>query len=167
MSNEHEQWMKMAAPGANHEVLKRMEGTFDSKAQFWMAPGAPPLESTGRMVNTLLLGGRVLEHKYKGTMMGSPFEGWGSLSYDNIAQKYTGVWMDTMATMIQIHTGPAGADANVLDLRGEFSLPMGAIKSRHVTRVVDRDHMIFEIYQARGGQPEALIGRIEYARVKG
>lgn len=167
MSSEHEQWMKMASPGVNHEILKRMEGTFEAKAQFWMAPGAPPMDSTGRMVNTLLLGGRVLEHKYKGTMMGSPFEGWGSLSYDNIAQKYNGVWMDTMSTMIQIHTGPAGADANVLDMHGEFSLPMGQIKSRHVTRVIDRDHMVFEIHQARGGQPEALIGRIEYTRAKG
>ena len=167
MSSEHEQWMKMASPGAHHEILKRMEGTFEAKAQFWMAPGAPPMDSTGRMVNTLLLGGRVLEHKYKGTMMGSEFDGWGSLSYDNIAQKYVGVWMDTMSTMPQVHTGPAGADANVLDMHGEFTLPMGLIKSRHVTRVIDRDHMVFEIHQSRGGQPEALIGRIEYTRVKG
>lgn len=164
MSNEHEQWMKLARPGPHHEILKRMEGTFDSKARFWMAPGAPPMDSTGRMVNTLLLGGRVLEHKYKGTMMGSEFEGWGSLSFDNISQQYTGVWMDTMATMIQLHTGPAGADPSVLDLRGEFTLPMGVIQSRHLTRVLDRDHMVFEIHQSRAGQPEALIGRIEYTR---
>lgn len=167
MSSEHEQWMKMASPGAHHEILKRMEGIFDSKAQFWMAPGAPPMDSTGRMVNTLLLGGRVLEHRYKGTMMGSVFEGWGSLSFDNISQTYTGVWMDTMSTLLQVHTGPVGADPNLLDLRGEFTLPMGTIKSRHVTRVVDGDHITFEIYQSRGGQPEMLIGRIEYTRARG
>lgn len=164
MSNE--QWMKLASPGPHHEILKATAGTFDTTAEFWMAPGAPPARSTGRIVNTLILGGRALQHSYKGSMMEMPYEGWGSLSYDNAAGLYVGTWMDTMSTMLQIHKGPAGADPMVIDLAADLAMPGFAMKSRHITRVIDNDHMVFEIHHGKGDEPMRLVGRIQYTRAK-
>jgi len=79
MSNaEMEAMMKAMAPGEQQKKLARFAGdwTFTNKA--WMAPGQPPMESTGTMHGVILFGGRYVEHTWKGNMMGMPFEGRGT-----------------------------------------------------------------------------------------
>ena len=39
--------MKAGAPGDAHKKLEAMTGTWDAKVTSWMAPGKPPIESTG------------------------------------------------------------------------------------------------------------------------
>ena len=91
-------WMKYANPGEKHAYLKKLEGKWTGKAKFWMQPGAPPTESEGTAVNTLILGGRFLQSSYTSEVMGQPFEGFGLDGYDIHKQKYIGLWTDTMAT---------------------------------------------------------------------
>src|SRR5207237_831498 len=69
--------VKSMTPGAPHQQLARMAGdwTFTSKA--WMMPGQPPMDSAGTMHADVLLGGRYVEHHWKGDFMGMPFEGRG------------------------------------------------------------------------------------------
>ena len=43
-------WMQVAAPGEEHEYLKRLIGTWKAKTKFWMDPDGPPQESEGTMI---------------------------------------------------------------------------------------------------------------------
>ena len=72
----------------------------------WMDPSQPPVESTGTMHGEMILmGGRYVEHTWKGNMMGMPFEGRGTDGYDNIGKQYVSSWMDNMGTGIMYSTG--------------------------------------------------------------
>src|SRR5438034_10300694 len=78
-----EAWAKVAAPGEAHRWLEPVVGTWDAKITMWMAPGAPPQESTGTSENKWVLGGRFVEQRYEGKCMGQPFSGLGYTGHDN------------------------------------------------------------------------------------
>ena len=63
-------FIEIAQPSAEHEFLRRLEGSWTANARFWMATGAPPNESTGVSTNRMILGGRFLQSSYEGP---SPF----------------------------------------------------------------------------------------------
>ncbi len=115
-------WMKYANPGEKHDYLKKLEGKWTGKAKFWMQPGAPPTESEGTAVNTLILGGRFLQSSYTSEVMGQPFEGFGLDGYDIHKQKYIGLWSDTMTTKMLVFEGTC--DGKVREMFSEFDDPM-------------------------------------------
>ena len=51
------------------------------------------------------MGGRYVEHTWKGKMMDMPFEGRGTEAYDNVAKQYVNSWVDNMGTGIIHQTG--------------------------------------------------------------
>ena len=130
MSNaEMEAMMKAMAPGEQQKKLARLAGdwTFTNKA--WMAPGQPPVESNGTMHAELLMGGRYVEHTWKGNMMGMPFEGRGTDGYDNIGKQYVSSWVDNMGTGIMHQTGTCDAAVKVCTYNGDVWDPMSGKKS--------------------------------------
>jgi len=106
-----EKWIQVATPGSGHKWLEPLIGTWDAKITMWMAPGAPPQESTGTGENKWVLGGRFVEQRYEGQFMGQPFSGVGYTGYDNYKKKYVGTWMDTMGTMIMVSQGDAAGQS--------------------------------------------------------
>jgi len=52
-----EAWQRCSTPNEKHKLIESMAGVFDVKATFWMEPGAPPMESTAKSVNEMVLGG--------------------------------------------------------------------------------------------------------------
>src|SRR3954454_23410252 len=89
-----EAWMKASTPGDAHKKLDHMVGAWNVTVKSWMAPGAPPMESTGTAVNSWVLGGRWIEEKFPGLFMGKPFEGNGLTGLENNPKQYVGTWMD-------------------------------------------------------------------------
>ena len=102
-----EKWVQVATPGAGHKWLEPLIGTWDAKITVWMAPGAPPQESTGSSESKWVLGGRFVEQRYEGAFMGQPFSGVGYTGYDNYKKKYVATWMDSMGTMVMVSQGDA------------------------------------------------------------
>ena len=100
-----EAMMKAATPGPQHQHLAKMVGDWTFTNTFWMAPGAPPQQSTGTMHAESLMGGRYVEHHWKGDMMGAPFEGRGTDAYDNVAKQWESTWIDNMGTGMMNGTG--------------------------------------------------------------
>src|SRR5947209_5397445 len=93
-----EAMMRAGTPGDAHKKLAAMAGTYEAKVKMWMDPKTPPAESTGTAVMEMVLGGRWLQERFDGSMMGQPFSGIGYTGYDNIRQMYVGTWMDTVST---------------------------------------------------------------------
>src|SRR3954465_13480210 len=85
---EMESMMKAASPGAPQKKLARLAGDWTFTNTMWMDPSQPPVKSSGTMHGVVLMGGRYVEHTWKGDMMGMPFEGRGTEGYDNTGKQY-------------------------------------------------------------------------------
>lgn len=146
MDEQMAAWMKYANPGEAHGFLRRLEGSWEAKATFWMKPGDPPVESTGRTASKLILGGRFLQTTYDSDMMGQPFQGMAIDGYDNLNEKYVGIWMDTMGTMMMVFEGSVDRTGNVREMFAEYKNPMDGkmTKTKGVTTIVSDDEHRYE-----------------------
>lgn len=100
-------------------------------------------------------------------MMGNKFHGIGVTGYDNHTKKYASTWMDSMGTGIYFMEGPAGADSKTMTMEGSYDDPMeGPMKLRAVTKIVDNNTEIFEMYGTDKSGKEMKMMEITYARKK-
>ena len=53
-------WMKFMTPSEGHKMLDGMVGTWETKVTAYLAPGAPPMVSTGVSEISWILGGRYM-----------------------------------------------------------------------------------------------------------
>ncbi len=143
-----EEMAKYSTPAAEHKALEQFVGTWDTNAKMWMAPGAAPQESTGTAENKMTLGGRFLEQKFEGNMMGQPFIGMGYTGYDLYKKEYVGNWMDSMNTGIMKSTGKADPSGKTMTFTGTMDDPMQkkTMPFKEVIKVVDNDHHVFEMW---------------------
>ncbi len=164
-----EQAMKLGSPNVNHHVLSPLAGKFTATARMWMKPSEAPQEFTGVIENAWILGGRFLQSVYKGEAMGMPFEGMGTVGYDNIRERYESVWLDTMMTGTMYSTGSYDPAKKILTLSGTFSCPMTGEKekwSRSDWTIQDDDTNIYASYSKDEKGQEFKSMEIVYKRVK-
>ena len=162
-----EAWMKASTPGDAHKKLDGMVGTWNVTVKSWMAPGAPPMESTGSAVNSWVLGGRWMEEKFTGSFMGMPFQGIGYTGYDNIKKQYVGTWMDNMSTAVMTSTGKGGS-GNTWEFASSMDDPMTG-KTMPVTEKVtftDADHHTMEMWSPGPDGKMFKMMEIAYSRKK-
>jgi len=144
-----EAMMRAAAVGPEHKQLDVMAGTWDTKVKFWPETGAPAMESTGTAVNEWVLGGRWLQQKFEGSMMGAPFSGIGYTGYDNIRKTYVGTWMDSMSTQVMSSSGGVGASGNnTYSFTASMLDPVSGepTSADEKVRIIDKDHHVFEMW---------------------
>jgi hypothetical protein len=163
-----EAWRKAMTPGPQHKALDMMAGTWDTKVTSYMAPGAPPMTSTGTSVNKWIMGGRYLEQRFSGSFMGQPFEGLGYTGYDNVSGKYWGTWMDNMSTGSMTSVGTASDDGKSYTFTATMNDPMTGKSSSSEERVtvLDKDHHNFEMWGAGPDGKSYKMMEINYTRKK-
>ncbi|MEO8587486.1 MAG: DUF1579 domain-containing protein [Acidobacteriota bacterium] len=161
-------WTAFAMPGAPHKTLETFVGSWDVKTKMWMAPGAPPQETTGTSENKMILGGRYLEQRYEGTMMGQPFSGIGVTGYDNYKKKFTSTWVDSMGTGIMEMTGTADKTGKVITSWGMMDDPAEkrSMKAKTVVTIVDADHHTYESWHTLPDGKMTKDLEISYTRKK-
>lgn len=100
-------WEELTQPSERHAIFSSMVGNFEARNKFWIYPGAtpgqPPHESTARVENRLEFEGRFLVQRY--SYPGTPFSGIAYFGFDNLAQRYQYVWLDSGATAIESMLG--------------------------------------------------------------
>jgi hypothetical protein len=163
-----EAWQKAMTPGAQHKALDGMVGTWDTKVTSWMAPGAPPLESTGVSESRWVLGGRWIEHKFNGSFMNMPFEGIGYTGYDNLKKEFVSTWMDNMSTGAMVSAGSAAKDGKTMDFKSEMIDPMSGKKMpvKEKITVVDADNHVMEMWNPGPDGKMYKSMEIKYSRKK-
>jgi len=158
-------YKKFATPGAPHKGLAGLVGSWITRIKCWMEPNKPPMEWTGTSEQKMLLGGRFLHQEFTGEMMGSPFTGFGVAGYDNHTRKYVSTWIDSMGTAILFFEGTASADGKTITQESHYDDPVkGPVKWRSVTRIVDDDTHVFEMYSTEKGGKEEKMMEITYTR---
>ena len=98
-------WKEASTPNENHKVLDPLVGSWNYTMKMWMAPDAPPEESTGTQTVEWIMGGRFIEKIVSGQSMGMPFSGKEITGYDNTKKEYQTVWLDNMSTGIMMSSG--------------------------------------------------------------
>lgn len=138
--------MAAAQLTAEHELLKAFEGTWKAEAKMWMDPSADPMVSTGVMKNSLILGGRFIEHDYAND--DGNFFGKGHWGYNTVDKRWEGVWLDSMGTGMMIDYGQYDPAKKTWTMTGEVTDPASGepMKKRSTVIVRDNDHHTMEMY---------------------
>ena len=174
-AEEMKQMIELAKLNENHKLLASMAGTWSYAVKAWMAPGAPPSESTGTAVRKSVMEGRYLTGDYSGKfkmpgadgkMKEMNFQGMSMDGYDNAKQKFVSGWVDNMGTGIMIMEGTYDAATKTFTYTGESEMMPGMkSKARQVIKMPDKDHMSMEFFEDRG-QGETKSMEITYKRGK-
>ena len=160
------EWMKAGTPGAPHQALASMAGTYDCKVRLWAEPGAPAAEETGTATRRMMLEGRVMVEEFSGTMMGMPFSGYGLHGYDNVTGKHWSTWTDSMSTGIMMSEGTCDAQ-KACTFTGSSNDPItkGPYKVRMTSRWTSPTTEVFEMFgpDKKSGQ-EMKVMEITYSK---
>lgn len=143
-----EAYMKFMEVTENHAFFKNFVGEWDIQTTAWMQPGAEAVTTKNSAKAELILGGRFLKTKFKGTMFGQPFEGLQIMGYDNSQKKYISFWIDNSSTGFFLLSGTRDESGKVLTDTGEWPDPLTGeiIKTRAVTKLTSKDEFIYELY---------------------
>jgi hypothetical protein len=141
-------YMEAAAPGAPHQLLAQLAGSWKTTSKSWQMPGAPPIESTGTAETKMVMGGRYLQETMDSTMMGMPFQGMGLLGYDNLRQEYSGVWLDNMSTQLMPYSGQYDPARKTFTMKGDFldAVSGQIMTARMVTTVISEKEHHLEMF---------------------
>ena len=85
-----------------------------------------------------------------------------------IANMYVGCWADNMGTQMLTMKGMADPSGKVFTYFGEMDEPMLKVIGRtvkYVTRIVDKDTQVFEIFDLHAG-PDYKVVEVTYKRKK-
>lgn len=173
MTPEQEQMMKAymaaATPGEPHKKMAKSAGKWKVKVWSRWDPSQPAEESTASADFSTILGGRFLQQKYKGTMMGMPFEGYGLSAYDNVTGEYIDTWMDSMGTAPMVSRGKMDESGKVLTQTGSMvdAFTKKPMEMKSVGTFVDDDHMKFEMFTTGPDGKEMKVMQLDYSRAKG
>jgi hypothetical protein len=165
MQKMMEMYAKLATPGEPHKQMASMAGTWTTKTKSWMDPSQPPMESTGTCEQKVLLDGRFLQQDCTGDMMGQKFTGIGLMGYDNFTKKYKATWMDSMGTGIYVFEGTSSADGKTINMTSNWDDPIeGSMKVRTVTKIIDNNTQVFEMYGTGKAGKEIKMMEMTYTR---
>jgi len=159
-------WMDMMAPAENHAFLNHFAGEWTSTNTFWMDPSQPPQESTGATVSEIIMGGRYLEERHSGTIMGMPFEGRSITAYDKTAGEYISTWIDNFGTGVMVFKGNVDASGKALDMVADYFDPMTKQNQKHRIHltVIDENNTKMEYFVKSEAAEEFKSMEIAYTK---
>ncbi|MCX6132437.1 MAG: DUF1579 domain-containing protein [Ignavibacteriales bacterium] len=163
-------WEESMTPGDAHKKLDAMVGTWEAEVKMWMnGPAGEATVSKGTSLNKLVLGGRYVQQEFAGEMMNQPFNGIGYTGYDNFNKKYVAFWIDNMSTGMATMDGALDKKGSTFTMWGKMDEPMTGEKGKkvkYVTRIIDADKHIFEVYDVKAYGDKKPTMLITYTRKK-
>lgn len=122
-----EEAMKLAQPSAEHKLLTDMVGKFTQKIKFNYAPGQF-MEGDGAGETISIIGGRFIQIKSVGKIMGMETEVITIMGYDRRKDKYTLFSIDGMGTYSVSAEGDYDAATKIMTLKGTEEDPKSGMK---------------------------------------
>lgn len=147
-------WTEYMTPGPEHQKMAMADGEWTADMTFWEKPDAPPVTSSGAVVNKMILGGRYAESRFTANMMGMPFEGISTMAYDNARKVFISTWIDNMGTGITIMEGQWNPTTHAMELSGKAVDPVTGKEHpiRQVQTWTDKDHQLLEMFRTMDGK---------------
>lgn len=164
--------MAAAQPGPEHAELMALAGSWDVEGLMWSAPGAEPIRLTFPAENRAILGGRFLETRASGELMGMPIEALSIYGYDRRHRRYTVVGYDSFGTYYVTGAGTMDPATRTIAMDGTDDDPitkMTQVYTLHL-RFVDPDtyvtDAVFHDAAHTGGGPSFKAVELTYRRRK-
>ena len=160
-----EAYQKAGTPGAEHQKLAAMAGTYDLTVKSYHTPGAEPAVEGGTATRKSILGNRVLVEEVTSQMMGMPFNGQGLHGFDNVTGKYWATWNDSMSTGLMVSEGTCDANLTCA-YTGTYHDPVSRKPqtSRMTSRWTDKTTEVFEMYGPGPDGKETKMMEITYKK---
>jgi hypothetical protein len=153
-------------PGPEHEMLKQMEGTWDTSVKMG-GDAKDAKESKGTATYKMELGGLWLVGNHEGDLGGMKFQGKGMESYDPAKKKYVSVWADSMGTVPMISEGTYDKEKKTLTWTSDYPGPDGKMAKYHmVTEFTDKDCVVMKMSIAGKEGKDVEMMTITYKRKK-
>lgn len=161
-----QKWMEYMTPSTVHKMMAKNAGEWKTTMQMWQAPNSEPMTSEGTCKSEMILGGRYLESKYSGIVMGMPFEGISTDGFDNAKNVYVNTWIDNMGTGIMHSEGKYDKSTKTISYVGTMFDPMQNtdVPYRQTVQMVDDNHMIMEMYNINKDNKEYKSLHVDYVR---
>ncbi len=155
---------RIATPGPQHAELAKSTGQWKATVKSWFGPGEPVV-SEGVSQNAMILGGRYLEQRFEGSMMGQPFHGYGLTGYDNASGRWWSTWIDDMSTGVTVSDGTWDEGSKTMTMKAMMNGPDGKpMPMRTEWKMVDDNTQVFSMYGDMNGS-EAKMMEITYKRM--
>jgi hypothetical protein len=154
---------QMPKPGPEHDLLKKDVGVWDATVEM---TGPDGQTTTSKGTETVSMLGFWQVSQFKGQMMGQPFEGLSTTTYDPTKKKYVGTWIDSMTpgySTVEAEYDGKSMTGNMEgpDMSGKI------VKMRETTEWKDDNTRVLTMYAPKGAddkEPVAL--RITYRKRK-
>ncbi|TDP04236.1 DUF1579 domain-containing protein [Flavobacterium sp. 245] len=146
-------WQAYATPGEPHKIMADEVGAWNCDMTFWYEPNGKPEKASATANVKMVLGGRYQETDYKGTIMGAPFEGKGTIAYNNVTKEYTNTFIDNMGTGMMVAMGKYDEASKTIELKGEVVNPITGKKApyRELYTIVDPTTRKMEMFDTKNG----------------
>ena len=165
-NNAEKAWMAYKTPGDIHKMLASDVGEWNTETTSWMEPGGTPAKSTGTCTNKMLLDGRFLESHHVSTMMGMPFEGWGTVGYDNAKKVFVSSWIDNFGTGLMYMEGTWDDAQKAIVSKGKFPDPESGkdMEMKEVYKIIDNNSRVMEMYMTGPDGKDFKVMESKYTR---
>lgn len=161
-----QKWMEYMTPSTSHKMMEKNVGEWTTSMQMWESPDAKPTQSEGTCKSEMILGGRYMQSKYSGIVMGMPFEGISTDAYDNAKKVYENTWVDNMGTGIMHAEGKYDEATKAIVYNGTMYDPMQDkdLSYRQTIQTIDDNHMVMEMFYPSKDGKEYKSMHVEYVR---
>ena len=161
-------WQSFMTPGDMQKMLAKSEGVWNEEVTTWMDPGKPPQKSTSTCTNKMVLNGLYQESVHKGTVMGMPFEGHGTVGYDNAKKVFVSSWIDNMGSGIMYTEGTWDNASKSLVMKGKMTDPLTGKDTdvKEVMKFIDDNNQTMEMYVPGPDGKEMKTMEIKFTRKK-
>ena len=158
---------EMEKPSEHHQHLKLMAGTWDMKSKMYHIPGQV-IEGTGVEVARMQPGGFWLVSDFTGTFASMKFTGHGVLGFDAHKKRYTGMWVDSVASVMLISEGQCEKNGRLNTMVGKAYDPMKKrmITYLQVTELKDANTKTFKMYDTSGKRKVLIMEAVYKRRVE-
>ncbi len=152
-------------PGAHHEHMKKMAGTWDFTMKSYGNP-SQPMEGKGVQVARMMDGGFWLIDNHKFNLAGISLHGHGVTGFDQAKNRYVGTWCDSMSSTMMTSTGSCSEDGKVLTMIGEWYNPAQKkiVRYLRVMTLKDEKNKTFQLYALGEKDQKHLLLLINYTR---
>lgn len=167
-AQKHDPWAEYMTPSNVHTLFKQYEGNFTMDISMSMGDGKEPSIVTVNSEHNMLLGGRFLEMKQHGNMMGMDYQSIITLGFNNTDKKFALTTITNMGTGTLSLFGDWNDKSKSATLSGSLTNPVSknTITVKQVVTFVDNDTILIESYDKEGDNPEKKTVQYKLSRKK-
>ena len=159
-AQKQDPWSEYMTPNEVHKLLGEYAGAFDMEITMWPDEGKEPAKVKVASNHQMILGGRFLELRQTGKMMGMDYLSVSTFGYNTSGKSFDLITLNNMGTGTLSLTGTWNPEIKEATVSGQMISPGSnkVIKIRQVIHFQDKNRLTITNYdQSEGRQPQKTI----------